>query len=536
MPGIDLVNGDACLYPQFHPCGFYHHGGERTRFYRSSEPSSPPRNSPRMNFPPFNDPWGKNRAASERPPVKAPADLNWDAIEAKIRQRKQPASTGEPRYDSSGYLGRMREDDPWPAKDEKNSDSVSLVNCRFLTSSDDLLPDHPCTVACDVKILQTPSSREVLFRLQSRLADSDPWKDSNETSTAALKTDLPSQTVQADLKLFCPMPAPELGTMLHFRVIAEHTEAAADAESQDTPVQLRNLCHYVGAPEIVFPNDGECPTLDEAGGLVQALAAVVKQLSLPQPMGSDTVVIFGFASSSGSDAHNRDLSLRRAQVLKALLGRDADSWGDLANANFTTIDIQQILLGLTAGFDWPCDPGEVDGEDGPKTQGAVKAFQAECNSRYSLHLKPDGVCGPKTWKAVHRAICAEVAKALGQDPSAAPSWPEIPWGYSGGQGACACGEDFASSDDGAADKHAEICVFGSNMEPPLSAPAPGAKVTIAQDPVEDPEKIKKVRLEFSPFTPSDEDGELPEWDGGEIEICPEGCGSDYPLLESEDEA
>jgi hypothetical protein len=74
------------------------------------------------------------------------------------------------------------------------------------------------------------------------------------------------------------------------------------------------------------------------------------------------------------------------------------------------------------------------------------------------------------------------------------------------------------------------------MEPPLSAPAPGAKVTIAQDPVEDPEKIKKVRLEFSPFTPSDEDGELPEWDGGEIEICPEGCGSDYPLLESEDEA
>ena len=447
-----------------------------------------------MNHPSFDDPFGR-KTHGDRPPVKAPADLNWDAIESKIKQRKQAVVTGEPKYDSSGYLGRMREEDPWPVKDEKSTDSLSLFNCRFLTPAEDLLPDEPCTVACDAKILQAPSSRDLHLRLQYRLADTDPWTDSNESASAALKADAPNQTVQADLTLYCPTPAPDLGTMLHFRVVAEHSEAAANAEGPDTPVRLRNPCHFVGGPEVSFRNDGECPIIDETGGLIQALAAVVKHLSQPKPMGPDTVIIFGFASSSGSDAHNRDLSKIRAQALKALLGHDPDAWIDLAKAHYKTIDIQQILSGLGKAFRWPCDPGAVDGAEGPKTRSAIQAFQGECNSRYSLGLKPDGVCGPKTWGAVHRAICAQVAEAIGQDPSVEPSWPEIPWGYPDGKGVYACGEDFASEGDAASDRHAEICVFGSNMEPELKAPAPGAKVTIAEDPVEDPEKFVKVKLQ-----------------------------------------
>jgi hypothetical protein len=422
-----------------------------------------------MNFSPFNDPWGKNRAAAERPPVKAPADLNWDAIEAKIRQRKQPASTGEPRYDSSGYLSRMREEDPWPTKDDKAAVTVSLSNCRFL-SPDDLVPDEVCTVACDVKILQPPTTREVVFQLLVQGPENNGWEDACSSGEVNLKSGLADQTVQVDLMLHSPRPTPELGATVHFKVTAEHREASDVMESSDTSVQMRNLCRHVGADEILFRNDGVCPTLDESGGLILALAAAVGRLSITPPVGQspDTVVIAGFASSSGTLDHDRDLSERRAKVIKALLGRDTDAWGGLA-AHFKTEDIQQILSGLAKGFGWPCDPGAADGVDGPKTQAGVKAFQAECNSRYSLGLKPDGVCGPKTWKAVHRAICAETAQLLGQNPSAEPSWPSVPWGYADGEGVFACGKDFAVPEDSAADRHVEIWFFESNMEPPPEA-------------------------------------------------------------------
>jgi hypothetical protein len=457
-----------------------------------------------MNYPSFDDSFGKKKLG-ERPPVKAPADLNWDAIEAKIKARKQPASTGEPKYDSSGYLARMRQEDPWPSRDDKDIPKVSLSNCRFL-NPDDLVPDETCTVACDVKILQPPSDRGVVFRLQRQGAGSSGWEEAGSSASVDLASSPADQTVQIDLMLRSPRPRPDLGEMAHFKVTAEHSEASAVVESPDTPVQMRNLCRYVGAPELAFRNDGTCPTLDASGGMVRALAAAVGRLSITPPAGRspDTVVIAGFASSSGTADHDRDLSARRAQAIKALLGRDADAWGDLA-ANFQTQDIQQILSGLASGFGWPCDPGAVDGEDGPATQAGVKAFQAECNTRYSLGLDEDGLCGPETWKAVHRAICALVSEATGQDPSAEPSWPDVPWGYSDGEGVYACGSDFAAQDDSATDRHAEIGFFESNMEPPLVAPAPGEKATLADYPVEDSGKIKKIRLDVGGSSPSDDD-------------------------------
>jgi len=99
-----------------------------------------------------------------------------------------------------------------------------------------------------------------------------------------------------------------------------------------------------------------------------------------------------------------------------------------------------------------------------------------------------------------------VSEATGQDPSAEPSWPDVPWGYSDGDGVYACGSDFAAPDDSASDRHAEICFFGSNMEPTLTAPAPGEKATLEDYPVEDPEKIAKVKLEVQSPSPSDEAG------------------------------
>jgi N-acetylmuramoyl-L-alanine amidase len=53
--------------------------------------------------------------------------------------------------------------------------------------------------------------------------------------------------------------------------------------------------------------------------------------------------------------------------------------------------LQKCLLEL--GY----DPGPVDGDFGPLTKAALKAFQS------SSGLYPDGICGPLTWAALERA-------------------------------------------------------------------------------------------------------------------------------------
>jgi peptidoglycan hydrolase-like protein with peptidoglycan-binding domain len=73
---------------------------------------------------------------------------------------------------------------------------------------------------------------------------------------------------------------------------------------------------------------------------------------------------------------------------------------------------------------WSCDPGTVDDADGPKTQAAVKSFQVRFNDKYKLDPKPDGVAGPKTWKAVHRVVCGLVAERTG-DPHYHPAVHDV---------------------------------------------------------------------------------------------------------------
>lgn len=48
----------------------------------------------------------------------------------------------------------------------------------------------------------------------------------------------------------------------------------------------------------------------------------------------------------------------------------------------------------------PYDPGPVDGDFGPLTETAVKAFQADYYDFDGNPLKVDGIVGPKTWAAL----------------------------------------------------------------------------------------------------------------------------------------
>jgi peptidoglycan hydrolase-like protein with peptidoglycan-binding domain len=212
----------------------------------------------------------------------------------------------------------------------------------------------------------------------------------------------------------------------------------------------------VELPGEVFVANGRVPCLDENDYLLQALATALLYLPVAPKcyrtvQGSklpEYLVVFGHGNSEDSFA----VSLQQAQGVKCILSRDVKAWKALTAEYGTTQEYQTFLKTLTMRHGWNCDPGAVDGIDGPKTQGALQAFQQQANARYGLELAEDGIIGPQTWSAFHRVLCGLLAKAMGvEDPPACrnPNWPFPNYGvvqgqarYSPGEGCYGCGDSF----------------------------------------------------------------------------------------------
>jgi peptidoglycan hydrolase-like protein with peptidoglycan-binding domain len=65
---------------------------------------------------------------------------------------------------------------------------------------------------------------------------------------------------------------------------------------------------------------------------------------------------------------------------------------------FGTINLDDLSGVQTALALLDCDPGEIDGIDGPKTRAAAKQFQENAG------LDADGIVGPKTREALKNAL------------------------------------------------------------------------------------------------------------------------------------
>lgn len=128
--------------------------------------------------------------------------------------------------------------------------------------------------------------------------------------------------------------------------------------------------------------------------------------SLWKRCGGPPASVFGHADPVGDDVYNKTLSGRRATAVYGLLTRRTDLWEDLhahpfGGDTWGTRTTQSMLAALGH------DPGPIDGQAGPRTNGAVRAFQQEQG------LPEDGAVGPGTRKqlfaAYMDAICADEA-------------------------------------------------------------------------------------------------------------------------------
>ncbi len=199
-------------------------------------------------------------------------------------------------------------------------------------------------------------------------------------------------------------------------------------------IHLGTQVHYVEVPDILFNHNSAVPCLDENGWL---LGALITTLKFAQAHSELALVLIGHADTSGQISYNYDISGLRASAVKAILSNNEPLWKETVLSKNGVKDYQMIFKTLSSSFGWDCDPGAVDGVDGPKTKSAVKGFKAEAKSRYGLNVTNIDTVDNDTWGTIFQVYSKLIIEAL-----QSTTLPDLQFTYDTGKGVYACGESF----------------------------------------------------------------------------------------------
>ncbi len=194
--------------------------------------------------------------------------------------------------------------------------------------------------------------------------------------------------------------------------------------------------------------------------------------------------VIGHTDTVGGGASNVELSRRRAQTVHLFLAGDRDGWAARAVENQTVADWQAFLQWAHLVMGMNCDPGEIDDDLGPATQGALHRFRATYNVRYAGTLAVQGPFVAQDWKAAFDCYRRNLAEQMGESlPSldavlAAVQFGEPP--------TLACGEAFpaehASVDGLESSRHRRVDVvfYDPHDRPDFDAEPPGVAIYAEQ--------------------------------------------------------
>jgi outer membrane protein OmpA-like peptidoglycan-associated protein len=192
------------------------------------------------------------------------------------------------------------------------------------------------------------------------------------------------------------------------------------------------------------------------------------------------LIVIGHTDRSGPESYNVDLSQKRADnVLHVLLGQRAE-WVALSKGKHKVQDYQQILKWANVFFGWECDPGKVDGIQGPKTKAATQMFQKRYNEDFDPDISVDGVVGPQTWGAFFDCYIKAFEILLKTDAAGVAAKRQALRFLDDGKKTVGCGESHPITENtvenriSRIDRRVEIIFFDPGEEPLLDChPGPG---------------------------------------------------------------
>jgi hypothetical protein len=137
------------------------------------------------------------------------------------------------------------------------------------------------------------------------------------------------------------------------------------------------------------------------------------------------LLLAGHADTSGDAGYNFTLSeLRARNVLHLLLG-ERSPWVEISLKHSQVDDQQRILKHYARTFRWPCDPGEIDNQPGPRTEQAVLNFQSTYNRLLRHSIQEDGIAGKETWGAFFDLYMEELAQMMQTRPDGLEAKREV---------------------------------------------------------------------------------------------------------------
>lgn len=253
--------------------------------------------------------------------------------------------------------------DPEPVKKEK----VVLSNPQWGEAKPGFNAETPISV--DVLL---PEEHAIKTKITFELFAKTPKGNELICSSEAHAKD---GKATCSIPVYIPAYKDESGNRMQkvgYFFIAKHSEAEP-LDSSASPKVVDEMAQRVIESHILqnvtFVTGKSFIRTSEAGDL-KALGQAVKDWKGKHPDGK--LAVFGHADAVGEELSNKQLSERRAKSVHAYLAKDPKSWEELySEEKWGLICVQELLKHLGH------DPGTLDGQDGPKTQAAVKDFQGK---------------------------------------------------------------------------------------------------------------------------------------------------------------
>lgn len=231
--------------------------------------------------------------------------------------------------------------------------------------------------------------------------------------------------------------------------------------------------HFLEMEDLVFSTDREIL-------LPQSLGALIVLVEFAREHPEKRILVAGHTDTVGSDAHNTELSERRAQNVQLWLCGDVEGWAAHCQENFEIADFKAVHLWAHEHLGWSTNPGELDNEWHSKARVARDVFRSQCESLLEIELEHHVAQNEADWRAIHDLYSLIVSRYLDLEPE---SLLELRRTFTfTDPSVLGCGEAFprerAGEDNVASstNRRVEVLFFDPDEDPELSAEPKGVKI------------------------------------------------------------